>query len=71
MRRTEGCHGNFIISHVKLQINAEISRHNQGEFVTYDTTIHNFHFLRVFQRKESYKTRDRQDGQNTQQADLT
>ena len=23
-----GCHGNFVISHVKLQINAEISRQN-------------------------------------------
>ena len=38
----EGFHGNFIFSHVK--------------FVTYDTTIHNFHFLRVLQ---SYRTRDR------------
>ena len=28
MRRTEGCHGNFVISHVKLQINAEILRQN-------------------------------------------
>ena len=28
LRRTEGCHGNFVISHVKLQINAEISRQN-------------------------------------------
>ena len=26
LRRTEGCHGNFVISHVKLQINAEILR---------------------------------------------
>ena len=25
LRRTLGCHGNFVISHVKLQINAEIS----------------------------------------------
>ena len=41
------------------------------KFVTYDTTIHNFPFLRVFQRKETYRTRDRQDGQNIQQADLT
>ena len=24
-RRTAGCHGNLVISHVKLQINAEIS----------------------------------------------
>ena len=29
-RRTAGCHGNLVISHVKLQINAEISRQNQG-----------------------------------------
>ena len=28
LRRTEGCHGNFVISHVKLQIIAEISRQN-------------------------------------------
>ena len=28
LRRTEGCQGNFVISHVKLQINAEISRQN-------------------------------------------
>ena len=28
LRRTKGCHGNFVISHVKLQINAEISRQN-------------------------------------------
>ena len=28
LRRTEGCHGNFVISQVKLQINAEISRQN-------------------------------------------
>ena len=28
LRRTEGCHGNFVISHVKLQINAEISCQN-------------------------------------------
>ena len=28
LRRTEGCHSNFVISHVKLQINAEISRQN-------------------------------------------
>ena len=28
LRRTEGYHGNFVISHVKLQINAEISREN-------------------------------------------
>ena len=28
LRRTEGCHGNFVISHVKLQINSEISRQN-------------------------------------------
>ena len=27
-RRTAGCHGNLVISHVKLQINAEISRQN-------------------------------------------
>ena len=26
--RTAGCHGNLVISHVKLQINAEISRQN-------------------------------------------
>ena len=25
---SSGCHGNFVISHVKLQINAEISRQN-------------------------------------------
>ena len=24
----KGCHGNFVISHVKLQIDAEISRQN-------------------------------------------
>ena len=30
LRRTLGCHGNFVISHVKLQINAEISRQNKG-----------------------------------------
>ena len=30
LRRTEGCHGNFVISHVKLQIIAEISRQNWG-----------------------------------------
>ena len=29
-RRTAGCHGNLVISHVKLQINAQISRQNQG-----------------------------------------
>ena len=34
------------------------------------TSFINF-FLRVVQRKESYRTRDRQDGQNIQQADLT
>ena len=28
LRCTEGCYGNFVISHVKLQINAEISRQN-------------------------------------------
>ena len=28
LRRTEGCHGNFVISHVKLQIIAEISCQN-------------------------------------------
>ena len=28
LRRTEGCHDNFVISHVKLQIIAEISRQN-------------------------------------------
>ena len=28
LRRAEGCHGNFVISHVKLQINAEISHQN-------------------------------------------
>ena len=28
LRRAEGCHGNFVISHVKLQIIAEISRQN-------------------------------------------
>ena len=28
LKRTEGCHGNFVISHVKLQSNAEISRQN-------------------------------------------
>ena len=28
LRRMEGCHGNFLISHVKLQIIAEISRQN-------------------------------------------
>ena len=28
LRRMAGCHGNFVISHVKLQINAEISRQN-------------------------------------------
>ena len=28
LRSTEGCHGNFVISHVKLQIIAEISRQN-------------------------------------------
>ena len=28
LRRTKGCHGNFVISHVKLQIIAEISRQN-------------------------------------------
>ena len=28
LRRTEGCYGNLVISHVKLQINAEISRQN-------------------------------------------
>ena len=28
LTRTEGCHGNFVISHVKLQINAEISHQN-------------------------------------------
>ena len=30
MRGTEGCHRNFVISHVKLQIIAEISRQNKG-----------------------------------------
>ena len=30
LRRTEGCHVNFLISHAKLQINAEISRQNYG-----------------------------------------
>ena len=29
-RRTAGCHGNLVISHVKLQINVEISRQKQG-----------------------------------------
>ena len=28
LRRTEGCHGNFVISLVKLQIIAQISRQN-------------------------------------------
>ena len=28
LRRTAGCHGNLVISHVKLQINAEISCQN-------------------------------------------
>ena len=28
LRHTLGCRGNFVISHVKLQINAEISRQN-------------------------------------------
>ena len=28
LRRTEGYHGNFVISHVNLQINVEISRQN-------------------------------------------
>ena len=28
LRRTEGCHGNVVISHVNLQINGEISRQN-------------------------------------------
>ena len=28
LRRTEGCHGNFVISRVKLQIITEISRKN-------------------------------------------
>ena len=28
LRRTEGCHGNFVISHVKFQINSKISRQN-------------------------------------------
>ena len=28
LRLTEGCHGNFVISYVKLQIIAEISRQN-------------------------------------------
>ena len=28
LRRTEGCHRNFVISHVKLQIIADISRQN-------------------------------------------
>ena len=28
LRRTEGCYGNFVISHVKLQIIPEISRQN-------------------------------------------
>ena len=32
-RRTAGCHGNLVISHVKLQINAEIS-HDIKELMT-------------------------------------
>ena len=28
LRRAAGCHGNLVISNVKLQINAEISRQN-------------------------------------------
>ena len=30
LRRTESCHANFVILHVKLQIIAEISRQNEG-----------------------------------------
>ena len=36
LRRTESCHGNFVISHVKLQIIAEILHQ---KFITYDITI--------------------------------
>ena len=28
LRRTEGCHGNSVISHVKVYMNAKISRQN-------------------------------------------
>ena len=36
LRRTEGCHGNFVISHVKLQVIAEFRVKIKEWFVTYD-----------------------------------